>query len=384
MFSFFQNKRLTAELQLENESHQRQTSSFRNRLAESEKETSQKEKSLRKLHQDVHQKHTELREVKYSKTQVEKTLVSTKRELRTLDARKLKAEKHSAERLRMLNEDYTRSRQEVQQKDAELKAEKYSKTQVEETLVSTRRELRTLDARKFKAEKHSAERLRKLNEENTRLRQQHQEIESALCLAQESIEQYRRDWTIPRHEIEISEKELGRGGWGFVKEGKFRGTIVAVKEMHGVIGSDYNRKKFEREMKMAAKCRHPNLLQFIGATNDTDAPLFVTELMDTDLRTVLDKRPLRPDEVIAFSLDVNLALNYLHLADPPIVHRDISSANVLLWKQAGKAWRAKLSDYGSANLIRESKTTCPGTRIYAAPEAMTPTQHSPKVSYYKF
>ena len=294
---------------------------MRNRLAESEKETSQKEKCLRKLHQDI------------------------------------------------------------QQKDAELKTEKYSKTQVEKTLVSTRRELRTLDAMKLKAEEDSAERLRILNEEYTTLRQQHEESESALRLAQESIEQYRRDWTIPRHEIEISEKELGRGGWGWVKEGKFRGTKVAVKQMHGLIVSDYNRQTFLREMKIAAKCRHPNLLQFIGATNDNDVPLFVTELMDTDLRTVLHQRNLRPDEVIAFSLDVNLALNYLHLADPPIVHRDISSANVLLWKQ-GNEWRAKLSDYGSANLMRECKTACPGAPIYAAPEARTSTQQSPKVSYY--
>ena len=131
---------------------------------------------------------------------------------------------------------------------------------------------------------------------------------------------------------------------------------------------------------MAAICRHPNLLQFIGATNDNAVALFVTELMDTNLRTELKQRSLEHKEVITLSLDVNLALNYLHLKDPPIVHRDISSANVLLWKP-GKEWRAKLSDYGSANLMKECKTVCPGATFYAAPEARTSTQQSPKVSY---
>ena len=153
-----------------------------------------------------------------------------------------------------------------------------------------------------------------------------------------------------------------------------------MKQMHGLIVSTYNMKSFEREMKMAASCRHPNLLQFIGATNDNAVALFVTELMDTDLRTELTQRSLKHKEVITLSVDVNLALNYLHLKDPPIVHRDISSANVLLWKP-GKEWRAKLSDYGSANLMRECKTACPGASIYAAPEARTSMQQSPKVSF---
>ena len=222
--------------------------------------------------------------------------------------------------------------------------------------------------------------LERSNEERGRLRQQYEESQSELRRAEATIEQFRQDWTISRHEIEISENVLGKGGWGWVKEGTFRGTKVAVKQMHDIIVSRHNIKLFEREMKMAAICRHPNLLQFIGATNDNAVALFVTELMDTDLRTELTQRSLKYKEVIALSLDVNLALNYLHLKDPPIVHRDISSANVLLWKH-GKEWRAKLSDYGSANLMRECKTACPGASIYAAPEARTSMQQSPKVSF---
>ena len=59
------------------------------------------------------------------------------------------------------------------------------------------------------------------------------------------------------------------------------------------------------------------------------------------------------------------------------MHRDISSSNVLLWRR-DNSWRAKLSDYGAANFMRQYMTENPGARIYAAPEALT-SQQSPKV-----
>ena len=131
-------------------------------------------------------------------------------------------------------------------------------------------------------------------------------------------------------------------------------------------------------MTIASRCRHPCLLQFIGATNDDQSPLFVTELLDTSLRAVLHERALEPAETTAIALDVARALNYLHLNQPtPIIHRDISSANVLLWKR-GTCWRGKVSDYGTANFMQLSMTICPGAVVYSAPEAQSSRQ-SPKV-----
>ena len=131
---------------------------------------------------------------------------------------------------------------------------------------------------------------------------------------------------------------------------------------------------FEREMSIAARCRHPCLLQFIGATNDEGSPLFVTELMESSLRALLEQRPLSSLEVSVISLDVARALNYLHLQKPsPIIHRDISSANVLLWRQADQ-WRGKVSDYGTANVLQHTMTVGPGAIIYSAPEAHTKHQ----------
>ena len=129
---------------------------------------------------------------------------------------------------------------------------------------------------------------------------------------------------------------------------------------------------------MASRGRHPNLLQFIGATNDESSPLFVTELLDTSLRHVLQQRALNHDEIVCLSLDIAKGFNYLHLCKPvPIMHRDISSANVLLWRR-DKSWRAKLSDFGAANFMRQGMTVNPGAIIYSAPEAFTP-QQTPKV-----
>ena len=136
--------------------------------------------------------------------------------------------------------------------------------------------------------------------------------------------------------------------------------------------SPHNRRLFEREMSIASCCRHPNLLQFIGATNDDGRPLFITELLETSLRHLLSERALNHEEIVSLALDVAKGLNYLHLNRPlPIIHRDISSTNVLLMS-------AKLSDYGSANFMRQCMTVSPGAIVYSAPEALT-SQQSPKV-----
>ena len=226
---------------------------------------------------------------------------------------------------------------------------------------------------------------RTVSESEHRLR----ELQSAVAAAQEALAEYRRleprDWIIRRDEVMLSEKNLGVGAWGNVYEGTFRGCQVAVKQIHDLILSPHNRRLFEREMSIASRCRHPHLLQFIGASNDDGSPLFITELLDTDLRNFLRQRSLHHEEVVCIALDIAKGLNYLHLNRPfPIIHRDISSSNVLLWRR-DNCWRAKLSDYGAANFMRQQMSSNPGASIYAAPESQT-SQQSPKVStnYYTF
>ena len=203
------------------------------------------------------------------------------------------------------------------------------------------------------------------------------ELEITLSTARQALSERQRqqspDWVISRDQIQLTGKLLGKGGWGSVVEGKYCGCVVAVKQIHELILSAHNRSLFEREMDIASRCRHPCLLQFIGATNDEGSPLFLTELMESSLRALLEQRPLTATEVSIISLDVARALMYLHQKTPPIIHRDISSANVLLWRQADQ-WRGKVSDYGTANFMQHTMTAAPGARIYSAPEALTSNQ----------
>ena len=211
-----------------------------------------------------------------------------------------------------------------------------------------------------------------------RIKDEHvNELEQTLSTIQQTLDECKqkvsRDWVISRDEILTTDTCLGVGGWGTVLLGKFRGCKVAVKQIHELILSPHNRRLFEREMNIASRCRHPCLLQFIGATNDEGTPLFVTELMESSLRTLLEQQLLPTSDICILSVDIAQALNYLHLSKPPIIHRDISSANVLLWRQ-GEQWRGKVSDYGTANFMQQIMTVAPGAMIYSAPEALTSNQ----------
>ena len=186
-----------------------------------------------------------------------------------------------------------------------------------------------------------------------------------------------------RREIIITEVVLGKGGWGEVKVAGFRGLKVAAKCLYEVIISPYNIGTFSREMNIASKIRHPNLLQFIGATTEGN-PMILTELMPTSLRKELETGGLAYPAILSISLDVACALNYLHLFKPhPILHRDVSSANVLL-QSIGNCWRAKVSDYGTVSLQPLARTSNPGNPVYSAPESPYPNQHSPAMDVFSY
>ena len=283
-------------------------------------------------------------------------------------------------------------KQQVTQLQAQLEEKESEKQKQGDRLQRQLREMeqRLVDEHERLQEKHdqfvnSEARVRKMqgqlqgkDEEIAGLQNQVIELETSLSTAQQlALSERQRqeppDWVISRDQIQVTDKCLGRGAWGNVVEGKYCGCAVAVKKIHDLILSNHNRSLFVREMNIASRCRHPCLLQFIGATDDEGSPLFVTELMETSLRTLL-KRPLSVTELFVISLDVARALNYLHQKQPfPIIHRDVSSANVLLWRQ-GDQWRAKVSDYGTANFTRHTMTVAPGAPIYSAPEVVTKKQ----------
>ena len=217
-----------------------------------------------------------------------------------------------------------------------------------------------------------------------------EEMEGTIQQLNEEIQHLRiqadnPQWVIEREEIQMTQEVVGRGGWGEVKVGVFRGTRVAIKCLHELILSQYNLALFSREMDIASRVRHPNLLQFIGATR-VGNPMIVAELMPTSLRREMDKNPLTRHQILGIGRDVASALNYLHLWRPePILHRDVGSPNVLLEPSGHNQWKGKLSDYGSANIQHQiSSTVGPGNPAYAAPESRYPNDHSPAMDVYSF
>ena len=338
-------------------------------------------RQLRERESEQTMLHEQLREKEEYKENLEKQLREVEQQLRE----KNELEDNLQRQLRDTEEELTNCQRQLQERDlreASLQEQLREKGQEKE---NSQRELREMEQRLTNCEEQTERREEErahLEQQVTSLERQLRakdeelsELELSLSTAQQTINEQRRqetcDWVIPRSEIQMTNKCLGRGGWGVVNEGTYCGCAIAVKQIHELILSPHNRRLFEREMNIASRCRHPCLLQFIGATNDEASPLFVTELMETSLRALLGQRQLSESELSVISLDVSRALNYLHQKN--IVHRDVSIANVLLWRQ-GEQWRGKVSDYGTANFMQQTMTVAPGALVYSAPEALTSNQ----------
>ena len=252
------------------------------------------------------------------------------------------------------------------------------------------REKEIAETRRQEAERAAIARQQELEEEARVCRDRAAQAERRLALIEqrstqreEQLQRLETQWVVERREIQMTGPELGRGGWATVSVATFRGARVAAKCVHAEIISHHNIQLFRREMDMASRIRHPNLLQFIGATNIGEM-VILTELMPTSLRRELrTEYHMSPKLTISIGLDVARALNYLHLMKPhPLIHRDISSANVLLTPLPNGRWIAKVSDYGTVNLLQRLDTVCPGNPSYAAPEANDPNQQSTKMDIF--
>ena len=184
-------------------------------------------------------------------------------------------------------------------------------------------------------------------------------------------------WKVSSREIQII-REVGIGAWGSVSEGKYKDQLVAVKQPHRAILTSHIVKRLQREVQIMAQVRHPNLVRFIAAVFDDkvqrleEPPMIVLELLDMNLRTAYERDVLGASKIPIFR-DVAYGLHYLHEHQDPIIHRDISTPNVLLEALPQGTWKAKVSDFGSANLEKRSKTAGEGAIIYSAPETFPHT-----------
>ena len=197
----------------------------------------------------------------------------------------------------------------------------------------------------------------------------------------------------------LKNETLGTGSYGAVCKAKCDQLICAVKLLYPVLfriqapdpGKDRRHPfcRFEQECQFLSCINHPNIVQYLGTYHDpdTNAPVLLMELMDESLTQLLESS----SEDISYHVQVNLsqdiaqALAFLH--DNGIIHRDLSSNNVLLI--AGS--RAKVSDFGMsklANMDKESLATltqCPGTPAFMSPEALDkPPVYTEKLDNFSF
>ena len=273
--------------------------------------------------------------------------------------------------------------QSLQGKTREVQLAQQQQREYEQLLQERTRQVTSAREQLREYEQHLQERTRQVTSAREQLRESEQHLQERtweVTSAREQLrESERRLTATTSHWIVRSEKEA------IVSVATFRGVRVAAKTIHRQIISHHNVQLFRREMNMAARLRHPNLVQFIGATMEGNM-VILTELMPTSLRAQLQHDIYMPPRVVmSVSLDVARALNYLHRMQPdPIIHRDISSANVLLEPLLVGQWRAKLSDYGTVNLFHQLETVNPGSPMYAAPEANNPCLQSTKMDIYSF
>ena len=172
---------------------------------------------------------------------------------------------------------------------------------------------------------------------------------------------------------------LGHGSYGAVYKAKCDQLTCAAKVLHPTIldpldpGAGKIMDRFRQECAFLESIRHPNIVQYLGVTRDPESglPVLLMELLDESLTKMLERSPTTLPYFVEVDIchDIALAVAYLHSND--IIHRDLSSNNVLIVAKR----RAKVTDFGMSRISGAAPTMtpltmCPGTLAYMSPEAL--------------
>ncbi|XP_010543468.1 PREDICTED: serine/threonine-protein kinase CTR1-like isoform X2 [Tarenaya hassleriana] len=195
------------------------------------------------------------------------------------------------------------------------------------------------------------------------------------------------DLDIPWSDLVLKEK-IGAGSFGTVHRAEWHGSDVAVKIL---MEQDFHAERvneFLREVAIMKRLRHPNIVLFMGAVTQPPNLSIVTEYLSRgSLYRLLHKSGAREqlDERrrLSMAYDVAKGMNYLHNRNPPIVHRDLKSPNLLV----DKKYTVKVCDFGLSRLKAStflSSKSAAGTPEWMAPEVLRDEPSNEKSDVYSF
>ncbi|XP_010038738.2 probable leucine-rich repeat receptor-like protein kinase At5g49770 [Eucalyptus grandis] len=188
----------------------------------------------------------------------------------------------------------------------------------------------------------------------------------------------------------FSEKnEIGSGGYGKVYRGMLpNGQMIATKRAQQ--GSMQGGLEFKTEIELLSRVHHKNLVGLVGFCFEQGEQMLIYEFVPNGtLRASLSgKSGIHLDwrRRLRISLGSARGIAYLHdLANPPIIHRDIKSTNILLDENL----MAKVADFGLSKLVSDSEkghvsTQVKGTLGYLDPEYYMTQQLTEKSDVYSF
>ncbi|XP_048420196.1 leucine-rich repeat receptor protein kinase HPCA1-like [Pyrus x bretschneideri] len=183
--------------------------------------------------------------------------------------------------------------------------------------------------------------------------------------------------------------DVGSGGYGKVYRGVLpSGQMVAIKRSNRE--SMQGGPEFKAEVELLSRVHHKNLVSLVGFCLEQGEQILVYEYVPNgDLFGILSGRSgIRLDWMRRLKVILGAArgLAYLHEhANPPIIHRDIKSNNILLDKDL----TAKVADFGLSKSMPDSgtdhiSTQVKGTLGYLDPEYYMTQQLTEKSDVYSF
>ena len=157
-------------------------------------------------------------------------------------------------------------------------------------------------------------------------------------------------------------RRIAEGGFAVVYEARdtIEGYKVALKIPHRM--DEDTRETFERELKLAARLNHPNILPIKNADR-YDGRLFLATLLGKE--SLEDRLKRRIATATALDLGQQALAAVAHAHAHKVIHCDLKPENMLLFPDG----ELKLADFGVARVaLRTVRGSGTGTLGYCAPE----------------